>query len=63
MRDYFLIQQKQVTDDDKLKGSWNPVETGDTTELIGGRMLRTCLAILTLEIYYRQVPLYLRDLK
>jgi hypothetical protein len=63
MRDYFLLQQKQLTDDDKLKGSWNPVDTGDTTELIGGRMLRTCLAILTLEIYYRQVPLFLRDLK
>jgi hypothetical protein len=62
MRTYFLREQKQVTDDKKLAGSWEPVDAGDTTELIGGRMLRTCLAILTLEVYYRQVPLHLRDL-
>jgi hypothetical protein len=62
MRDYFLRQQKQVTEDKNLAGSWEPVDSADDTELIGGRMLRTCLAILTLEIYYRQVPLHLRDL-
>jgi hypothetical protein len=64
MRTHLLREQKQVTDDDnhKLAGSWDPIDAGDTTELIGGRMLRTCLAILTLEIYYRQVPLRLRDL-
>ena len=60
-RDYFLRQHKQLTDDGPLDGSWDPVHTGEISEVLGGRMLRTCLAVLTLEVYYRQVPLHLRD--
>jgi hypothetical protein len=40
-----------------LKGSWDP--TGPWSEA-GGRVLATCFATLTLEVYYRYLPLYWR---
>jgi len=43
-----------------LKGSWSP--TGDYHAGSGGRVMMTSLAILTLEVYYRHLPLYRRDL-
>jgi hypothetical protein len=46
-------------------GSWDPPRSQDEDEVgyIGGRLLCTALAILTLEVYYRQLPLYFRDLE
>ena len=43
-----------------LKGSWSPA--GDAHASTGGRVMSTSLAILTLEVYYRHLPLYRRDL-
>ncbi|MBX7103950.1 MAG: terpene cyclase/mutase family protein [Gemmataceae bacterium] len=41
------------------RGSWTPdrTHTGDG----GGRLCATCLSLLTLEVYYRHLPLYKRD--
>ena len=36
-------------------GSWDP--RGDFTD-VGGRLYMTSLAVLTLEVYYRHMPLY-----
>jgi hypothetical protein len=36
-------------------GSWEPREFPDTA---GGRLYMTALAICTLEVYYRHLPLY-----
>jgi hypothetical protein len=41
------------------KGSWSPSEEAEGTT--GGRVRTTSLALLTLEVYYRQLPLYRRD--
>ncbi|MCG8587242.1 MAG: hypothetical protein MI757_21260 [Pirellulales bacterium] len=38
------------------KGSWSP--SGDKYASQGGRLFTTSLAICTLEVYYRQLPLY-----
>jgi hypothetical protein len=44
-----------------LKGSWSP--KGDIWAMTGGgRLMSTSLAVLTLEVYYRHLPLYRRDL-
>lgn len=43
-----------------LVGSWNP--DGDThASKEGGRLMQTSLALLTLEVYYRHLPLYMSD--
>jgi hypothetical protein len=45
----------------KLSGSWHPSSPqGDNHEYgeAGGRLYVTCLSILTLEVYYRHLPLY-----
>jgi hypothetical protein len=44
---------------EKLEGSWDAA--GDTHGTNGGRLMYTALALLTLEVYYRHVPLYYRD--
>lgn len=49
MRD--MLIQKQGKD-----GSWSPVD--DTLGKQGGRLMITSLALLTLEVYYRQIPLW-----
>jgi hypothetical protein len=62
MRD-LLIQKQDKGDDPKrahLKGSWSPA--GDAHGGAGGRMMLTSLSVLTLEVYYRHLPLYRRDL-
>ncbi len=41
-------------------GSWAPTSEGHLSE--GGRIMATSLALLTLEVYYRHLPLYGRDL-
>ena len=39
-------------------GSWNP--SGGHAGEKGGRLFDTCLSIMTLEVYYRHLPLYER---
>lgn len=48
----------QVTDG-HAAGSWAPRDPHGRT---GGRLYSTCLSILTLEVYYRHLPLYQRQL-
>jgi hypothetical protein len=58
MRD-LLVGLQDKSGDEKLKGSW-----AKDTSLIGsncGRLGTTVLAMLTLEVYYRHLPLYKRD--
>jgi hypothetical protein len=48
----------------RMRGSWNPTSPeGDPKEHAsqGGRLYITCLCILTLEVYYRHMPLYRGD--
>jgi hypothetical protein len=40
-------------------GSWKP--TGDRGAGAGGRLYQTCLSVMTLEVYYRYLPLYQKD--
>jgi hypothetical protein len=40
-------------------GSWSP--EGDAFGAQGGRIMQTSLSLLTLEVYYRHLPLYRRD--
>jgi hypothetical protein len=55
MRDWLI--QTQVRGNQN-EGSWNPdgAHAG-----AGGRLVMTCMAMLTLEVYYRHLPLYKRD--
>ncbi len=51
----------QVRSGGKTGGSWNPFQPAgaiDENADKGGRLYVTCLALLTLEVYYRHVPLY-----
>lgn len=40
-------------------GSWTPA--GGHGGEVGGRLYETCLSIMTLEVYYRHLPLYQRE--
>lgn len=51
-----LVSRQVLTGDGA--GSWNP--TGSISGKSGGRLFDTCLAIMTLEVYYRYLPLYER---
>jgi hypothetical protein len=57
MRD--LLLQLQDNSSSLSKGSWAP-DRGHTG-MGGGRLTSTCLSLLTLEVYYRHLPLYKRD--
>ncbi len=62
MRD-LLIDKQDKGDDPKRplqKGSWDP--KNDAHGSHGGRIMCTSLCLLTLEVYYRHLPLYRRDL-
>ena len=52
------------TQDDNLqspqRGSWS--SAGDEHGTSGGRLMVTSLSLLTLEVYYRHLPLYYRDM-
>jgi hypothetical protein len=55
------LVQNQVKGGGKSGGSWNPSQPAgaiDENADKGGRLYVTCLALLTLEVYYRHRPLY-----
>jgi hypothetical protein len=54
MRD-LLVGSQARGDDLTLKGSWEP--QGKQFQGYGGRLMTTSLALLTLEVYYRHLPL------
>jgi hypothetical protein len=60
MRDALIREQDQglTPRHAHAKGSWSPV--GDLHGDVGGRLMITSLSILTLEVYYRHLPLYRR---
>jgi hypothetical protein len=62
MRDLLVESQDQGQNGDKRdqKGSWDP--TGDAFGAQFGRLAYTCMCVLTLEVYYRYLPLYKREL-
>ncbi|MGC8639653.1 MAG: prenyltransferase/squalene oxidase repeat-containing protein [Isosphaeraceae bacterium] len=54
----FLIKT-QVKDDTCASGSWDPFQpAADRWGGTAGRLFQTSLSILTLEVYYRYLPLY-----
>jgi len=57
MRSWLL--DSQVIGDGPKSGSWSP--DGTLTSSEGGRVLMTSLVLLTLEVYYRHLPLYQRE--
>jgi hypothetical protein len=57
MRDWLLALQ--VPGLGPNAGSWNP--DGTITGSAGGRLVATCLCLLTAEVYYRHLPLYKRE--
>jgi hypothetical protein len=61
MRDMLIAGQDKGTDrkTNHQKGSWSPV--GEQWGAAGGRLMITSLSVLTLEVYYRYLPLYRRD--
>jgi hypothetical protein len=62
MRDALIDKQDQGTDakHSHQRGSWSP--QGDVIGSHGGRVMVTSLSLLTLEVYYRHLPLYRRDM-
>jgi hypothetical protein len=62
MRDLLVDAQDQGNNRERpdQRGSWDP--TGDAFGAQFGRMGYTCLCVLTLEVYYRHLPLYKREL-
>ena len=57
MRDMLIKMQTRTPP--QLDGSWPP--DSDHMGAHCGRIGTTCLALLTLEVYYRYLPLYKRD--
>ena len=55
-RDMLVSTQETAGD---LAGSWEP--GGDHAARRGGRLWQTCLSVMTLEVYYRHLPMYERD--
>jgi hypothetical protein len=55
VRDLLVSMQDKGTPNPALKGSWNPADSGPITG--SGRVGVTALALLTLEVYYRHLPL------
>ena len=62
MRDLLIDTQDQGLNPDRRdqKGSWSP--EGDPWGGQMGRLIDTALKLLTLEVYYRHLPLYRREL-
>jgi hypothetical protein len=61
MRDSLINSQDQGRAKNRPHqiGSWGP--EGDAHGGVGGRLMQTSLSLLTLEVYYRHLPLYRRD--
>jgi hypothetical protein len=57
MRDRMIAAQ--VAEGKPNAGSWDPDPS--STAKVTGRMGQTCLTLLTLEVYYRHLPLYKRE--
>jgi hypothetical protein len=54
-----LLIKTQVKDDTCASGSWDPFQPApDRWGGTAGRLFQTSLSILTLEVYYRYLPLY-----
>ena len=62
MRDHLIRTQDKGQDlrHAHQKGSWSPA--GDVHGPVGGRLMVTSMALLSLEVYYRYLPLYRRDM-
>src|SRR5262249_54557597 len=62
MRDLLIERQDKGADSKHPhhKGSWDPKV--DAHGSSGGRLMVTSLSLLTLEVYYRHLPLYRRDM-
>jgi hypothetical protein len=62
MRDQLIDKQDQGNTPGKPHqvGSWDP--KGEVHGPVGGRVMITSLSLLTLEVYYRHLPLYRRDM-
>ncbi len=58
MREY-LIEKQEKSQQHANFGSWSA--DGDQWGRSGGRLMMTSLNLLTLEVYYRYLPLYYRD--
>jgi hypothetical protein len=58
MRDQLVESQERDKESPNF-GSWS--STGDVHGTSGGRLMVTALNLLTLEVYYRYLPLYYRD--
>ena len=54
-----LIAKQEKNQSHANFGSWSPA--GDQWGRAGGRLMITSLNLLTLEVYYRYLPLYYRD--
>ncbi|HZZ81313.1 MAG TPA: prenyltransferase/squalene oxidase repeat-containing protein [Gemmataceae bacterium] len=54
-----LIKKQDGNNNSAHFGSWSPA--GDQWGRAGGRLMITSLNLLTLEVYYRYLPLYYRD--
>jgi hypothetical protein len=59
MRD-LLVDTQDNSPAPATNGSWAP-EANTHTGNMGGRLTATCLSLLTLEVYYRHLPLYRKD--
>lgn len=57
MRDFLVSSQEVKGSYQSDKGSWKPAGQNHTTEQ-GGRLIETCFCTMTLEVYYRHLPLY-----
>ncbi len=58
LRDMLIDTQEKTGGE---AGSWDPLEpVPDRWGKAGGRVYVTCLRLLTLEVYYRHLPLYLK---
>src|SRR5262249_12984872 len=61
MRDFLINKQDEGNNPKHAhqRGSWD--STGDSYHGAGGRLMQPSLCILSLEVYYRHLPLYRRE--
>ena len=55
-----MLVSKQVQEGHEA-GSWAPAKSGDHGSTGGGRLYVTALSTMTLEVYYRMLPIYRKD--